>query len=70
LEALAGEPRDQQTKNEGIIFAPFPIQNICSFLLFSQTLAFIYLHNLSMKEERHMTPDSFVGNNRGIGENG
>jgi brefeldin A-inhibited guanine nucleotide-exchange protein len=48
----------------------FPSADTAFILAFSVIMLNTDLHNPSIKEERRMTPDSFVRNNRGIGENG
>mmetsp|Transcript_59953 Transcript_59953/g.147342 ORF Transcript_59953/g.147342 Transcript_59953/m.147342 type:complete len:2142 (-) Transcript_59953:113-6538(-) len=48
----------------------FPSADTAFILAFSVIMLNTDLHNPSIKEERRMTLDSFLRNNRGIGENG
>ena len=48
----------------------FPSSDTAFILAFSVIMLNTDLHNPSIKPERRMTVDSFVRNNRGIGENG
>lgn len=48
----------------------FPSADTAFILAFSVIMLNTDLHNPSIKEERRMTVDSFLRNNRGIGENG
>jgi brefeldin A-inhibited guanine nucleotide-exchange protein len=48
----------------------FPSADTAFILAFSVIMLNTDLHNPSIKEDRRMTSDSFLRNNRGIGENG